>query len=327
MLAVLAVCGDLGCSRDRLVALLWPESDDARSRHGLRDALHAIRRALGPSAVLSDGQLLRLDPAAVDSDVHAFTQALSSGRHTDAVLAYGGPLLEGFHVDDAPEFEHWLDGERTRLAREYAETLTHLATAAEHAAPGVRGGSIVGARAVEHDPLNSHFVVRHMEAMAAIGDRANALMAADEHRRRLREELDLEPGSDVLAEVERIRRGEPSVAPRATGAAVLPQTPAGGDAATIRSPGIPAVKRARLQAPWRAGITIGVLLAGFLLLGRWLRPRPAEIRPPRTAPSPSCRSKTSAPIRPSGTLPAGCRTSCRPSSPRWWRSRSSAGDQ
>ena len=46
VLAVLAVCGDLGCTRERLVALLWPESDEARAQQGLRDALYAIRRAL-----------------------------------------------------------------------------------------------------------------------------------------------------------------------------------------------------------------------------------------------------------------------------------------
>ena len=282
ILAVLAVCGELGCTRDRIVALLWPESDDARSRHGLRDALHAIRRALGPGVVSSDGQRLRLNPSGIDSDIQAFTQALSCGRHADAVQAYGGPLLEGFHVDDAPEFEHWLDGERVRLAREYAEALTHLATAAEHAGAW---GEAVGwwARAVEHDPLNSHVVVRHMEAMAATGDRANALMAADEHRRRLREELDLEPGSDVLAEVERIRRGEPSVAPRTPSATPLPQTPAGGDTATTPSPATPVVKRTRLRVSWGVGIGIGVMLAGVLGLGRWLRSRPAEARPPRTA--------------------------------------------
>jgi len=34
-------------SRDRLLALLWPEADEGSSRHSLRNALHAIRQALG----------------------------------------------------------------------------------------------------------------------------------------------------------------------------------------------------------------------------------------------------------------------------------------
>ena len=116
VLAVLAVCGDLGCTRERLLALLWPDSDEASARHGLRDVLHAIRRALGPEAVPSSGSHLRLDAAVVSCDAGSFTAALGSGRPADAVRVYGGPLLDGFHVDDAPEFERWLDGERTRLA-------------------------------------------------------------------------------------------------------------------------------------------------------------------------------------------------------------------
>jgi hypothetical protein len=59
VLAVLAVWGDLGCSRERLLALLWPENDEASARHGLRDALHAIRQALGPGALPSVRRLVR----------------------------------------------------------------------------------------------------------------------------------------------------------------------------------------------------------------------------------------------------------------------------
>ena len=119
VLAVLAVSGDLGCTRERLLALLWPESDEPSARHGLRDALHVIRRTLGAGAVPATGRLLRLDPAVVSSDVLLFSQALASGRPADAVRLYAGPLLDGFHVDDAVELERWLDGERARLAREY----------------------------------------------------------------------------------------------------------------------------------------------------------------------------------------------------------------
>src|SRR5215813_2861519 len=78
VLAVLAVSGEIGCSRERLVALLWPESDESAARHGLRDALHALRRELGSDAIPAAGRLLRLDPAIVESDVLSFTQALAA---------------------------------------------------------------------------------------------------------------------------------------------------------------------------------------------------------------------------------------------------------
>jgi TolB-like protein/DNA-binding SARP family transcriptional activator/Flp pilus assembly protein TadD len=296
---VLAVCGDLGCTRERLVALLWPESDESRAQQGLRDALYAIRRALGPDAVLSGSRLLRLDPAVVVSDVDTLAQALSSGRHAEAVGVYAGPLLDGFHVDDATEFERWLDDERTRLARQCAEALEHLATEAERAGAWHEAVGWWG-RAVEHDPVNSHFVLQHARAMTAIGDRANALKAADAHARRLREELDLEPDGDFLASIERIRRGEtparPGLLPRPTPGPAedmpqaaeslpyqAPAAPSGATAAALTPPTSTAGRSPHL-ASWAAAVfAVLVVLAGILAARHWLSGPARNARPPRTA--------------------------------------------
>ncbi len=261
VLAVLAVSGDLGCTRERLLALLWPESDEASARHGLRDALHVIRRSLGAGAVPSAGRLLRLDPAVVASDALLFTQALAAGRPADAVRLYAGPLLDGFHVDDAVEFERWLDGERARLAREYGEALKQLATAAEAAGAGTEAVSW-WARAVEHDPLNSHLVLQQVRVLAGIGDRANAIRAAESHARRLREEFDLEPDREILATIERIRRGElpaasAGVAPSAPALLAEPGPTARPPAETVQPSSIPpaaVTRRVPRWLPWAAGV-------------------------------------------------------------------------
>ncbi len=291
VLAVLAVCGSLGCTRERLVALLWPESDEARSRHGLRDALHAIRRVLHPDAVPSGSQLLRLDSTVVGSDIGSFTRAVGEGRYAEAVRAYGGPLLDGFHVDDAAEFEHWLDGERTRLSREYVEALKHLATAAERTGAW---DEAVGwwARAAEHDPLNSHVVLQQVRALAAIGDRANAIKVADLHARRLRDELDLAPDREILAKIERIRRGElpPAMGteppPTPSLGAELPlaaEKSASSDGGTpTLTPQAAAVKRRPRWALWAGGAVV-VVLAGAFGVARWLRANAAVPRPSRTS--------------------------------------------
>jgi len=42
--------------RDTLVALLWPELDNAHARNSLRQAVHALRAALGPDAVVARGE-------------------------------------------------------------------------------------------------------------------------------------------------------------------------------------------------------------------------------------------------------------------------------
>ncbi len=280
VLAVLAVCGDMGCTRDRLIALLWPERDQARSRHGLRDALHDIRRALGPAALRSGGDRLKLDPAAVTSDVAEASQALASGRRADAVELFGGPLLDGFHVESAPEFERWLDAERARLGREHLEAIERLAKGAEGAAAWEEAARW-WARAVEHDPLNSHLVLRQAEALATLGDRANAIKAADAHVRRLREEMDLEPDGEVVARIEGIRRGvlvAPPARPAMPGASPPPER-----AATSSEGAAPAPRLERplpRWAPWAALTMLGVLLG---VLAVRARGHPAPTRYPRTA--------------------------------------------
>ena len=46
LLALLALAGDRGISRDKLLAYLWPETDPDRAGHRLTQALYALRRDL-----------------------------------------------------------------------------------------------------------------------------------------------------------------------------------------------------------------------------------------------------------------------------------------
>lgn len=204
--AVLAVSGALGCTRDRLMALLWPEENEASARHHLRDVLYGLRRTLGRRSILGTGATLRLDAAIVTSDVQAFTEALVDARLEDATTAYGGPLLDGFHLSDAPEFDRWLEVERARLSREAQQALKRLAKRAENDGRWDAAADW-WARTAEADPYNSRAVIRLMVALARSGDRANAIRTAEAHRRLLRDEMELEPDAGFMEELERIRGG------------------------------------------------------------------------------------------------------------------------
>lgn len=295
---MLAVCGDLGCTRERLLALLWPESDEAHARQGLRDAFHAIRNAFTPESVRSIASLVRLDSSVIDSDVRLFSQAVASGRLADAALVYGGPLLEGFHLDNAPEFEHWLSAERARLERECVEALEGLATSAEGRGAWAEAVHWWG-RAVERDPLNSHFVLQQMRAMTAIGDRANAVQAGERHVRRLQEEFSLEPDAAIPAMIGRIRTGELS-APRDHAARPLsaagsnrsqpveevhigrdPAEPPNGDRLPATVMSVPARVPRRLA--WVAGIAVVATLVAAVHWATWPTVRRPRARLPRTA--------------------------------------------
>src|SRR5207248_5848039 len=46
LLAYLAVAGDRGASRDKLLGIFWPETDTERARHALSQTLSALRHGL-----------------------------------------------------------------------------------------------------------------------------------------------------------------------------------------------------------------------------------------------------------------------------------------
>jgi len=207
VLAVLAVAGDLGCSRDRLVGLLWPETTETLARHSLRDELYLIRQATEPSSLFAVGETLRINGDAISSDVQDFQRALTSKAWTEAVAAYGGPLLAGFHLDGAPEFERWVEQERARLFRQCKWAIERLAEEAERGAKWHKAAQWWG-RATELDPYDTRSVVRRVRALAQSGDRANALREAEEHARFIEAEMDLKPDSAFAEELARIRRGD-----------------------------------------------------------------------------------------------------------------------
>jgi len=204
LLCALALMRGRTVSRDKLLALFWPESDTDRARHSLAESLYQIRRELSDSAIIAQGDELRLNSEVVGSDVGEFEEALERGDPKSAVDAYAGPLLDGFHLNDAPDFEHWIDAERDRLARGYRHALEQLAeTAAAHG--DFRNAVAWWRRLAAADPSNARITVLLMEALARIGDRAGALQQARIHAALLEQEFDAQPDPDVAALAERLR--------------------------------------------------------------------------------------------------------------------------
>ena len=130
LLALLAVARQRGLSRDKIMAYLWPESDAARARHALNQLLHIQRKLLTGRELFLGGKTLRLNRAAIRTDVGEFEDAVDRGDLEAAAAVYGGPFLDGFFLKDAPEFERWAEAQRHRLARRLCAALVDLANAA-----------------------------------------------------------------------------------------------------------------------------------------------------------------------------------------------------
>ena len=192
-----------GLSRDKLIAYLWSETDAERGRSLLRQACYALRRDLHADDLFLGSTELRLNPAVVTSDVQAFDDALQREELARAVDRYSGPFLDGFYLSEASEFERWLDGERTQLARQFSDALATLATGA--AAQGDhRAAADWWRRLTALDPLSSQAALGLMTALVAAGESAAAIKHARAHEAFLQEEMGTAPDAAVLALVQQL---------------------------------------------------------------------------------------------------------------------------
>ncbi|MFW6313882.1 MAG: AfsR/SARP family transcriptional regulator, partial [Spirochaetota bacterium] len=210
--------------RDTLAALLWPNSGQAFARRNLRTCLHDARRALGDHAFEMSGDVVRLEPSAVQSDIQRLRQLESSDRASspgpehDAFLtrALLGGFMEGLSLPDTEEFDTWQlqTGEalRTRLSRIAAE---RVAVELDHG----RSNQILelGRALVRSDPLDEAHQELLLRILAAEGDWGSALRQFELYRTTLMSELGETPSPEIAGIVRRIATRDPELGPTRSG--------------------------------------------------------------------------------------------------------------
>lgn len=206
LLALLAMAGERGISRDKIVAMLWPESDDERARSSLSQALYAIRRAMnGGGDPVSGTTVLTLNDGVITTDVAAFERSCELGDLGAAVQAYSGPFLDGFFVKGAAAFEEWTEQHRARLQTRYVSCLTRLAQAAE-AASAHEDAARWWRQLAALDPSHTTAIRGAMEALAALGDRGGAIKLYRVHAAHVQREFEVEPDHALTALADELTR-------------------------------------------------------------------------------------------------------------------------
>ena len=280
LLAMLAVARGKPVSRDKLIALLWPEAGTDRARHLLADSLYVIRGELGNDVVRATGNELSLDCARMTSDVIAFSDALDAGDRACAVKAYatGGPFLDGVYLSEAGEFERWVESVRARFAEDYRRALGQLAVDA--ATAGDHATSISWWRQLAADDrLNSRVALGLMRALAAAGDRAGALEFARAHAAIVHAELEAEPDVAITSLEAELR----ALRTRASPAAVQELPVATPAPWTLPPVPQPAGRRSRLAIVASAGLVVVLAATGLLLVPGGILSR--RLATPRQEPS------------------------------------------
>src|SRR5215207_3907450 len=227
--------------RRELAELLWPMSDERHARTDLRSALAKLRKTLGEESIhdeggvrylLVDRELLGVESRGIELDLKALQAAVwlartetssapPGGRSTEADAAIGrrreligrleealglyrGEFMEGFSLEDAPEFELWVEGERARWRRIFGELCERLSRLQSDT--GQHDEAIESARVwVRHAPLEEAAHRRLMELLSGAGESEGALLAYEDFRETLGRELKSEPSSQMQELAGRLR--------------------------------------------------------------------------------------------------------------------------
>lgn len=201
LLALLVARSGEAVSADAAIDVLWPADPPRDPAAALQNQIHRLRRRLGDGVIESTGAGYRLDASRV---------ALDADRLTELVVAAdGGPerraeleaTLARWQGPAYPELED-LDAGRIEAGR-LAELRTRAveALAAARLAAGEQDAALADlAILVDAEPLRERPVALLMTALADAGRRAEALRAYDNLRRRLAEELGIEPSAALAAQ-------------------------------------------------------------------------------------------------------------------------------
>jgi LuxR family maltose regulon positive regulatory protein len=188
---------------EELIEVLWPESDLTPARKNLHQSIASLRHALEPDIpagfpsrsiqpAYAAYQLMLPPCSTVDSVL--FTQQCSQIESLED-LERAATLYTGDFLADSP-YADWTMPKRAQFSELYRDIMLKLSAA--YCDSGRLADCIAAAqRLLEHDPWNEDATLWIMRAYSARSDRTPALRAYKSLRKRLREEMDIEPRSDI----------------------------------------------------------------------------------------------------------------------------------
>lgn len=264
LLAVIALSADgQSLTRDRLVAMFWPDLPTDRARGSLRTALSRLRADLGPAVLAPHGASeLAIAEGRIWCDARALRE---TARHVAAgvdvssvVLAqrladYRGPFLHGFHVaGGSNELEEWISSHRREVGGEARTIAMELASRALRE-DDLRSAVRYGRQACTIDPLDEPATRLLMTALARAGDLAGAHIAYQAMADRLVERFGAAPSPAT----QRVRASLQSIAPPALAPFATAGPPENRSMNAPTLPGMNGLHATESRRPPRA-TTIGV---------------------------------------------------------------------
>ncbi|WP_420630390.1 BTAD domain-containing putative transcriptional regulator [Candidatus Leptofilum sp.] len=243
-------------SRHALANLLWGELPESDARRNLRGVLLKLRKFVEPYLQISH-QTVGLHPeAAVWVDTAVFQQHLGMGERKahdwqTAVQLYRGEFLQEFYIRQAPDFDNWLQEQRSFFHNQ--AIVAHHAWASQLLADAAYSqGIAVARRLLTLEPTReaSHRLL--MVLLASDGQRTAALQQFEQCQQVLQAELRVAVSEETAVLHEQIRSGNYDQVTAITGRFGQDDKVTRPDNVTL-SPGHQRLQNAVTQSPFIAG--------------------------------------------------------------------------
>jgi len=199
--------------RTVLAGLFWGDGEEYYARRNFNRTLSDLTQAVGDhllverqAVAFARQQPHWLDVATLETAAATAPTVQNIATLVTAANLYRGEFLDGFYVQEAPEFEQWLLHERTRLRSEALrlhQTLAHFYAAQGELLPAMDHVR----RMLQLEPWREEAHRQLMHLLVQSGQRSAALAQYELCRQALRSELEVEPDAVTLALVAQIRAG------------------------------------------------------------------------------------------------------------------------
>ena len=213
LLCYLAVNGRIH-SRHALANLLWGELPESDARRNLRGVILKLRQLLEPYLQISH-QTVSLDPeapiwldtAVFQASLNGNSQEKAGGGWQTAAQLYRGEFLQEFYIRQAPDFDNWLQEQRTWFHNQAIMAHDQWATLLQK-----QGNFTEGIRVarqlltLEQTREASHRLLMLLFALS--GQRTAALHQFEECQQLLAEELKVDVSAETATLHEQIRNGD-----------------------------------------------------------------------------------------------------------------------
>jgi predicted ATPase len=209
-------------SREKLSALFWGDTSDAKARGSLRKALTFLRKALGDEVILADPENVQLGP-----DVSLWVDVFEFERQARTFLADPSPDPQSIGVDLfrgdllADFYDDWILPLREHYRLLYMEVLLRVVDRLR-ALSEYKSAIASAQKLLSLDPANERAHQHLMFCHITLGDRTRALQQYEACRRALQEELGVEPARETRALYDWIKQQAPELASSAARLINLP---------------------------------------------------------------------------------------------------------